>query len=238
MKTLLPPILKYTLNSALFFSVLIAPFVLFGERMEDFTRSFLQGSDADLPAMLLAGALLAGDPVLPTPSSVVATLLAARTGFGPAAVVNALALSLASVFGYFLGRGGGAAMARFGHGLPAGFVDWVGRHGLVAVLLCRPVPVLAEASLILAGAAGHEPRRLLAWCCITQTMLGIIYAFVGSGWGEGRWDSAAIFAGSVGIPLVAAAIVGASILLARRRHAERGHADCVVNPRDIPIAKP
>lgn len=174
-------LLKHTAVSVLFLSLFIVPFLLFGHSLEEFARSFLEKDGDDGIAMLIAGLLLAGDPVLPTPSSVVATLLAARTGFWPAALVNAISLSLACVIGFALGRGGDAALARTGRGLPPDFVDWIGRHGLVAVLLCRPVPVLAEASLIVAGAARHEPRRLLAWCCISQVFLGAAYAFVGSG---------------------------------------------------------
>lgn len=207
MKTVLPMKLKRTAISVLFLFLFIIPFLLFGRSMEEFARSFLETDGNDGLAMLVAGALLAGDPVLPTPSSVIATLLAAKTGFWAAAIVNSVSLSLACVIGFALGRGGGAAMASVGHGLPSGFVDWVGRHGLVAVMLCRPVPVLAEASLILAGAARHEPQRLLTWCCLSQVVLGFTYAFAGSGWGQGGWNNAAILAGSVGIPLIAALVI-------------------------------
>jgi membrane protein DedA with SNARE-associated domain len=220
MKTVIPLLLKNIAISLLFLSLFIIPFVLLGQRTEEFARSFLENDGNDKLAMLVAGALLAGDPVLPTPSSVVGTMLAAKTGFWPAALVNAFSLSLACVIGFALGRGGGAAMARVGRDFPPEFVDWVRRHGLVAVLLCRPVPVLAEASLILAGAAKHEPRRLLLWCSILQTCLGVTYAFVGSGWGQGSWDNVAIIVGSVGIPVLAAIIVAISISLTRKAKAD------------------
>lgn len=204
-------LLKHVLVSALFLSVFIIPFVAFGHSLEQFARSFLAKDEDDLIAMLLAGVLLAGDAVLPTPSSVIATLLAAKTGFWPAALVNAVSLSLACVIAFLLGRGGGAALARSGRALPPGFVGWVQRHGLIAVLLCRPVPVLAEASLIVAGAARHEPRVLLAWCCASQVLLGAAYAFAGSGWGSGQWNSIAVFFGSIVIPLSGAAIVAIAL---------------------------
>lgn len=197
----------------LFLGALIAPFLLFGAQFEVFARHLLAGPGSDGLAIAVAGLLLAGDPVLPTPSSLVATLLAAKVGFVAAAITNAASLSLACVLGYWLGRGGGHALRRVGRDLPPGLVRWIQRGGLMAVLLCRPVPVLAEASLILAGAAGHEPRRLLAWCCATQVLLGTAYAYAGSGWGHGEWHGAAVFAGSVLIPLGGAAIVGVSMLL-------------------------
>lgn len=199
--------LKYAVISLIFLSCLIVPYLLFGASIEAFAVSFFRNTANDGIAMLMAGALLASDPVLPIPSSVVATLLATKVGFWPAGLVNAVSLSLACVFAYALGRGGGAALDRMGRALPPSFAEWTRRHGLVAVLLCRPVPVLSEASLILAGAAGHEPRRLLGWCSLSQVALGFAYAFAGSGWGQGGWNTAAILAGSVGIPLVSALAV-------------------------------
>ncbi|MEQ8405441.1 MAG: VTT domain-containing protein [Oceanicaulis sp.] len=210
-------VFKYFAFSLLFLALFIVPFILFGDDMERFAQAFLPGDSGDAMVILVAALLLAGDPVLPTPSSVVATLLGARIGFLPAALVNGVALSLACAVGYGVGRSGGAGLARAGRGLPPGFAAWVRRYGLVAALLCRPVPVLAEASLILAGAARHEPVRLLAWCAVTQMALGAAYAYAGSGWGEGRWDAAAILAGSVGIPVAAGLAVAVSLFLSRRR---------------------
>ena len=197
----------YILSGMLFLSVFIVPFLVFGTPLESFARTALESERADFAAAAVAFVLLAGDPFLPTPSSVIATLLAARIGFVGGAMVNAAALSVACILGYALGRVGGWAMSRTGRRLPRGFSDWVGRHGLIAVLLCRPVPVLAEASLVIAGAAGHPARRLLLWCCAVQSVLGIAYAFAGSGWGRGDWDEVAVMAGSVGVPLLGAIVV-------------------------------
>ncbi len=201
--------------ACLFLALFIVPFLLFGETLERLARSWLTGPASDGLAMLLAGGLLAGDAVLPTPSSVVATLLATKVGFWPAAIVNAVALSIAAAAGYGLGRAGGAGLERVRRGLPPGFADWVRRHGLVAVLLCRPVPVLSEASVVLAGAARADPGPLLVWCTVLQSALGLAYAFAGSGWGQGRVDAAAIVTGAVLLPLAAAAVVGLVALLSR-----------------------
>lgn len=219
MPTVIAKSLKHTMISLLFLSFLIVPYLLFGAGIEAFATRFFRDEASDALVMLVAGALLASDPVLPIPSSVVATLLATKVGFWPGGLVNAAGLSLACIFAYGLGRSGGAALDRLGRALPRGFALWIQRHGLVAVLLCRPVPVLSEASLILAGAAGHAPRRMLGWCTVTQVALGFAYAFAGSGWGEGGWNSAAILAGSVGIPLVSALFVLVLVRPAPRRPA-------------------
>lgn len=204
----------------LFLLPFLVPFLIFGEALERFVRALLTGPAADWLAMLVAGVLLAGDAVLPTPSSVVATLLATKVGFWSAAVVNAVALSIAAAVGYALGRAGGAGLDRVRRGLPPGFAAWVRRHGLVAVLLCRPVPVLSEASLVLAGAARADARPLLIWCTVLQSALGLAYAYAGSGWGQGRIDATAIVTGAVLLPLGAAVVAGMVAFVARRRSAQ------------------
>ncbi len=198
---------RMALYTALFLSLFIVPFLFFGASLEAYSVAFFTTDAQAEAAMAVSFVLLAGDPVLPTPSSVIATLLAGKVGFGMAALINAIALSLASVIGYGLGRSGGKALHRVGRGLPKGFVDWIERNGLIAVLLCRPVPVLSEASLVIAGAARYPARSLLIWCCVLQSLLGIAYAFAGSGWGRHEWDSVAVLAGSVGLPMAGAFIV-------------------------------
>ncbi len=202
--------------AAAFASLFIVPFLLFGSSVERFSRGYFDGGHESWASMLMGGSLLAADPVLPVPSSIVATLLAARVGFAAAAITNAVALSLGCVFGYYLGRSGGWVWQRGGRTIPEGFARWVRRYGIAAVVLCRPVPILAEASLMIAGAAKVEIRPLLAWCVLTQVALGAAYAFAGSGWGNDRWDGWAVFAGAVALPALGGAVVLAFVVHSRR----------------------
>lgn len=195
-----------------FASLFIVPFLLFGAWFEELTRTVFAHGLSPLAMMTFAGALLAADPVLPVPSSVVATLLAAEVGFVAAAITNAVALSLACVLGYYLGRSGGWVWERSGRTIPDGFAQWVRRYGIAAVLLCRPVPILAEASLMIAGAAQVRVRPLLAACVLTQVVLGAAYAFAGSGWGSGQWDWLAVFVGAIVLPTLGGVVVLALVI--------------------------
>ena len=100
---------------------------------------------------------------------------------------------------WLLGRG---ALKRTGYDLPAPLIEWIERNGLLATLLCRPVPVLAEATLILAGAAGIPRRLLLALCAVANLALGCAYAYAGSGGNSGLIDPGAILFGAAVIPVV------------------------------------
>ncbi len=203
-----------------FAGLFIVPFLLFGPWFEEATRAFFERGHQPGVMMAFAGVLLAADPVLPIPSSVIATLLAAEVGLVPAAITNSVALSLACVFGYYVGRSGGWAWERSGRTIPDGFAHWVRRYGIAAVLLCRPVPILAEASLMIAGAAQVKARPLLIACVLTQVALGTAYAFAGSGWGTDQWNGLAVFLGAIALPTLGGIVVLALVI--RDRVVSRG----------------
>lgn len=182
--------------------VLLLPFLLFAQDLLAFGERFFLTERADISYMVGAALLLAGDSVLPTPSSVVATLLATRVGFWPAAIANWAGMTAGCLLALWLGGGGRGALKRTGYDLPAPLIEWIERNGLLATLLCRPVPVLAEATLILAGAAGIPRRLLFALCAVANLALGCAYAYAGSGGNSGLIDPGAILFGAAVIPVV------------------------------------
>jgi len=102
----------------------------------------------------LAGAgLLAADALLPVPSSIVGTMLGGRLGFGAGALAAFVGMMTGQVLAYATSRW--LLRGRTGT-LPAA-------PTLAVVFLSRPVPVLAEAVAIAAGAARVSwPQFLLA----------------------------------------------------------------------------
>lgn len=129
----------------------LVPFFIIGELPGE---QWLSATDDHAVTFALAGAgLLAVDALLPIPSSIVGTLLGARLGF--------LAGFLAALIGMMTGQVLAYAASRWmlrnrEQTLPAA-------PTLVAVFLSRPVPVLAEAVAIAAGAARVSwPQFLLA----------------------------------------------------------------------------
>ena len=135
-------------------AALCIPLVLFFIIGELPGEQWLSARDDRALAFALAGAgLLAVDALLPVPSSIVGTMLGARLGF--------VAGFLAAFGGMMTGQALAYAASR-----------WLLRRReqtlpsaptLVAVFLSRPVPVLAEAVAIAAGAARVSwPQFLLA----------------------------------------------------------------------------
>jgi len=129
----------------------LVPFFIIGELPGE---QWLSARDDRALTFALAGAgLLAMDVLLPIPSSIVGTLLGARLGFP----VGFLAAFGGMMTGQVLAYAGSRWLLRNREqALPTA-------PTLVAVFLSRPVPVLAEAVAIAAGAARVSwPQFLLA----------------------------------------------------------------------------
>jgi uncharacterized membrane protein YdjX (TVP38/TMEM64 family) len=129
----------------------LVPFFIIGELPGE---RWLSATDEHAVAFALTGAgLLAADALLPVPSSIVGTMLGARLGFGPGALAAFVGMMAGQVLAYAASRW---LLRRRTGALPAA-------PTLAVVFLSRPVPVLAEAVAIAAGAARVSwPQFLLA----------------------------------------------------------------------------
>jgi len=130
---------------------------------------------------LLGTGLLVTDALLPVPSSVVMVVYGSLYGVLVGTLLSLLGSVGAALFGFLLGRRGGVWLARF---FPADARQQaervLGRYGLLAITLTRPVPLLAETMVVLAGTS-----RLPMWQVALAAALGalptsLLYAIVGA----------------------------------------------------------
>lgn len=117
------------------------PFLLVGELPGERWLSARDGHA--LQFALLGAALLAADVLLPIPSSIVGTMLGARLGFGAGFAAAFAGMMLGQTLAYAASR---HLLRHRRDTLPAA-------PTLAMVFLSRPVPVLAEAVALAAGAA-------------------------------------------------------------------------------------
>jgi len=116
---------------------------------------WLSASDGRAGMFGLVGAgLLAIDVLLPVPSSIVGTMLGARLGFTAGFVATFAGLMTGQIAVYAASRW---LLRRRAGELPAA-------PTLLALFLSRPVPVLAEATALAAGAAQLSWRQFLLAC--------------------------------------------------------------------------
>lgn len=133
-------------------AVPLIPFFIIGEIPG---QRWLSATDERAGLFALAGAgLLAIDALLPVPSSIVGTMLGARLGFLAGFVATFAGIMTGQVAAYAASRW---LLRRRTGDLPAA-------PTLLALFLSRPVPVLAEAMALAAGAAQLSWRQFLLAC--------------------------------------------------------------------------
>jgi uncharacterized membrane protein YdjX (TVP38/TMEM64 family) len=155
-------------------------------------------------------ALLAGDVVLPVPSS--ALMILNGSLFGPAGgtLLSLAGSEAAALLGYAIGRRGGPVLARLTSPAAREHVAQIMRQrGALAIVVTRPVPVIAETATILAGAAGMPFAPFAIAAALGSLPSSLAYALAGAY--AARFDATiAVFAGVL-------LLVAAYWALARRR---------------------
>ena len=188
--------------------LVLIPFFLFEQQFNDFAARMTQtGTAAWLAGFSIFG-LLALDVILPVPSSIVSTAAGVLLGFWVGAAVVWAGMMVACLFGYALGaRAAGVARRFVGDDGLRRAESLMKRYGDYTIVMCRPVPVLAEASVIFAGLVGIPFGRFV-WMSVLSN-LGIALGYAAFGAYSMRIDSfLAAFLGALILP-------GIAILIAR-----------------------
>ncbi len=164
---------------------IIVPFCLFGTSVNAWTdRLIAQASTHRLTAGALLTALLAVDIVMPVPSSLVSTACGLALGFLGGTLASFIGMTISATAGYFIGRYAAApAETLIGKDEVALLNSFTARHGVWVLLALRPVPVLAEASVLFSGLSRQPLPRVLAVTALGNLAVSAVYAAVGV-WGR------------------------------------------------------
>jgi uncharacterized membrane protein YdjX (TVP38/TMEM64 family) len=137
--------------------------------------------DATSGVAILSVSLLIADVFIPVPSSVVMILNGALFGIFPGGVLSLFGTLGAAWLGFYLGRLGTPWMKR-----------WVSEEqlaqanalletwGLIAIIVTRPVPILAETMTIAAGASRLTWRQITAATVAGSLPMVVLYAIAGA----------------------------------------------------------
>ncbi len=194
---------------ALFAAILI-PFLIWGPAFERLGDSLLEGATPSVGLAAIVVALLAGDLVLPVPSSLLAVGVGALFGALMGTVLITAGLTLGAWVGYELGRSAGrAGIARWVEDAQRERLEaFSAKHGVGLLVALRAVPVLAEASVVVAGSSAMPRGRVLVSTTLANAVIALVYATAGSLAADAGSLELAAMAG-VGIP-------GLAMLLAAR----------------------
>jgi uncharacterized membrane protein YdjX (TVP38/TMEM64 family) len=173
---------------------------------------------ADLLTGLLGVGLLVVDAALPVPASLVMIALGAVFGAVLGTLLAAIGTMGATLVGFGLGRRGGALLDRHASLRGRKQADrLLERWGALAIVLTRPVPLLAETTAVLAGASSLGWERAAVAALAGAVPTAGIYALTGAAV-AGRGSTVLLIGGTV-------AIVGCTWLADRylaRRLSRRG----------------
>jgi uncharacterized membrane protein YdjX (TVP38/TMEM64 family) len=175
--------LRWAILAAGVLALILLPFAMAGEKMDEWSVAQLRAlGDRPLLVALLVVALLAADVLLPVPSSVVATLAGVTLGFVGGAAATLAGMVAGCVVAYGVGHAVGAPAAERMVGAQGvqGLHALARRHGVWGLAVARPVPVLAEASTLLAGAAAMPFGRFLAVTTASNLGIAAVYAAAGA----------------------------------------------------------
>jgi uncharacterized membrane protein YdjX (TVP38/TMEM64 family) len=115
------------------------------------------------------------------PSSIVSTAAGVFLGFATGAAVVWTGMMSGCLIGYALGsRGSGAARKLVGDEGIERAAGLVRRYGDMTIVLCRPVPVLAEASVVFAGLVRAPFARFARLTAISNLGIAVGYSAFGA----------------------------------------------------------
>ena len=132
-------------------------------------------------AVAILNGLLIGDVVLPIPSSLLMVANGALLGTVGGALATMISTTLGGVLAFWLGRRGAPwLMARISERERAQADRFFTRWGAMAVLMSRPVPIIAETIGILAGTTPMGWGKFLVSVMLGNLPPAILYAFAGA----------------------------------------------------------
>jgi len=130
---------------------------------------------------LVGVGLLIADVALPVPASLVMIAQGARFGVVVGTMLSLLGGTGAALVGFAIGRRGGPLLARL---VPAGEREradqLLERWGMVAIIVTRPVPLLAETTVIMAGASSMGWSRGVTAAVAGSLPAALLYALTGA----------------------------------------------------------
>ena len=181
-------------------SLVLVPFFLFEAEFNAFAERITRTDTGLWLAAVSIFSLLALDIILPVPSSIVSTAAGVLLGFWRGAAVVWSGMMVGCLLGYALGRRVSGAAGRFvGEDGLRRAESLVDRYGDWTIVMCRPVPVLAEASVVFAGLVRAPFGRFAALTALSN--LGIALGYAAFGTFSMRIDSFLVaFIGALLIP--------------------------------------
>lgn len=162
-------------------AALLLPVMLLGLAFEEQVQQWVTGEWSAATRFWVIVAALSSDILLPVPSSGVSTYAGGTLGPVAGTAASWLGMTLGAVAGFASARWLGRPFAqRHGGKDVAALDDFAQRYGGAALVLTRPLPLLAEACVLVSGASRLSWRRFLVPVTLSNLAIALAYATVGA----------------------------------------------------------
>lgn len=160
----------------------VVPFLFLGADLEQRVRAWLAGEWSPTERFLLIAGVLSTDILLPIPSSAVCTYGGAILGFARGTLASWLGMSVGGMLGFALARLLGRPFARrFANDADLARTErWLQRYGAAALIATRPVPVFAEACVLLVGVSRMPWGRFMPALLVSNLVVSAVYSACGA----------------------------------------------------------
>ncbi len=185
----------------------IVPFLIFGDQIEAAIAAWLDPPPSPAALAVATVLVLSSDILLPVPSSLVSTVAGARLGFVAATAASWLGMTVGGLLGFWLARTWGHALAvRLARPEDLDRIRHLGdQYGGWIVAITRPLPVLAEAAVLLLGTSQLAWRAMLPPLLLSNLGIAAAYALLGA-LADAQHALPWAMAASIAVPLVATTI--------------------------------
>lgn len=196
--------LKWIIFVLVILLIILIPFMIFGDSIENWTNYFLNSSPSELLVAIVVGGLLSIDILIPVPSSIVSTAGGYFLGFILGTLVSFLGMTVSCIIGYMLGAKlgnpiseklvGESELSKL-EGLQSRYGDWI-------IITSRAVPILAESSVLVAGIGRMSLKRFFLLTLLSNLGISIAYATIGA-YSANVNSFLLAFAGAIVLPAIA-----------------------------------
>ena len=184
-------------------AVPLVPYLAFGTRLDHVVARWLDPPPSHSVLAALEVGILAADLLLPVPSSMVATLGGAELGIVMGTACAWLGMTAGSLAGWWLGRVAAARpLAKLTPHERAQLQQQQQRLGPLFVVLTRPLPLVAEAAALMAGATGMGFSVFLLAAGSGNLAISLVWSLAGAFGRESdslQWAIMAALVGPVAI---------------------------------------
>jgi len=182
----------------------LVPFLILGAAFESRLIELMESYSSAESIAGLVVALLSLDILLPVPSSGVITFAGKQLGAFPAGIWSTVGLTCGCAFGYETAAlVGDRLLKQSSNASDQALVSqFFNRWGRVTLIITRPLPLLGETAVLMAG-YGRQPRHhFYPVIIVTNLIIAAAYASLGAWFAE---DSAfaAVLIASLLVPLAA-----------------------------------